>query len=90
MNKAELVDAIASEAKMTKVNAKKALEGIVSAISTSLKKKKNVTLVGFGSFKVKKLAARNGKNPRTGKPIKIAAKNVVRFKAGSNLASKVK
>jgi len=90
MNKAELVDAIASEAKMTKVDSKKAIEAFIKVVKLSLKKKNNVVLVGFGTFKVKKMAARNGKNPRTGKTIKIAAKNVVRFKAGTLLAAKVK
>jgi len=90
MNKAELVDAIASEAKLTKVDSKKAIEAFIKVVKGSLKKKNNVVLVGFGTFKVKKMAARNGKNPRTGKTIKIAAKNVVRFKAGTLLAAKVK
>ncbi|HCB63275.1 MAG: DNA-binding protein [Bacteroidetes bacterium GWF2_43_63] len=90
MNKAELVDAIAAEAKLTKVDSKKAIEAFLKVVKGSLKKKNNVVLVGFGTFKVKKMAARNGKNPRTGKTIKIAAKNVVRFKAGTDLAKKVK
>ncbi len=90
MNKAELVDAIAAEAKLTKVDSKKAIEAFIKVVKGSLKKKNNVVLVGFGTFKVKKMAARNGKNPRTGKTIKIAAKNVVRFKAGTELAAKVK
>ena len=90
MNKAELVDAIAAEAKLTKVDSKKAIEAFLKVVKGSLKKKNNVVLVGFGTFKVKKMAARNGKNPRTGKTIKIAAKNVVRFKAGTELAAKVK
>ncbi|MPM10344.1 DNA-binding protein HU-beta [bioreactor metagenome] len=90
MNKAELVDAIAAEAKLTKVDSKKAIEAFIKVVKGSLKKKDNVVLVGFGTFKVKKMAARNGKNPRTGKTIKIAAKNVVRFKAGTELAKKVK
>lgn len=90
MNKAELVDAIAAEAKLTKVDSKKAIEAFIKVVKGSLKKKSNVVLVGFGTFKVKKMAARNGKNPRTGKTIKIAAKNVVRFKAGTELAKKVK
>ncbi|HPB02543.1 MAG: HU family DNA-binding protein [Bacteroidales bacterium] len=90
MNKAELVDAIAAEAKLTKVDSKKAIEAFIKVVKGSLKKKNNVVLVGFGTFKVKKMAARNGKNPRTGKTIKIAAKNVVRFKAGTELAKKVK
>lgn len=90
MNKAELVDAMASEAKMTKVDAKKALDAFVSATSKALKKGDRVALVGFGSFAIAKRAARTGRNPQTGKAIKIAAKKVVKFKAGHELATKVK
>ena len=90
MNKAELVEAIASEAKLTKADAKKALDAFVSATSKALKKGDRIALVGFGSFSVAKRAARKGRNPQTGKEIKIAAKKVVKFKAGSELAKKVK
>jgi DNA-binding protein HU-beta len=90
MNKAELIEAIASEAKMTKADAKKALDAFVSATSKALKKGDRVALVGFGSFSVAKRAARKGRNPQSGKEIKIAAKKVVKFKAGSDLAGKVK
>ena len=90
MNKAELIDAIASEAKMTKSDAKKALDAFVEATSKALKKGDRVALVGFGSFSVAKRAARKGRNPQTGKEIKIAAKKVVKFKAGSELSKKVK
>lgn len=90
MNKAELVEAIASEAKLTKADAKKALDAFVNATSKALKKGDRISLVGFGSFSVAKRAARKGRNPQTGKEIKIAAKKVVKFKAGSELAKKVK
>jgi DNA-binding protein HU-beta len=90
MNKAELIDAIAGEAKMTKSDAKKALDAFVEATSKALKKGDRVALVGFGSFSVAKRAARKGRNPQTGKEIKIAAKKVVKFKAGTELAKKVK
>ncbi len=90
MNKAELVDAIASEAKITKADAQRALDGLVESTTKALKKGDRVALVGFGSFSVAKRAARTGRNPQTGKPIKIAAKKVVKFKAGAELASKVK
>jgi len=90
MNKAELVDAIASEAKITKADAQRAVDGIVESTTKALKKGDRVALVGFGSFSVVKRAARNGRNPQTGKAIKIAAKKVVKFKAGAELASKVK
>lgn len=90
MNKSELVDAMASEAKITKADASRALEAFMNATTKSLKKGDRVALVGFGTFSVAKRAARNGRNPQTGKPIKIAAKKVAKFKAGSELANKVR
>ncbi|HPS27173.1 MAG TPA: HU family DNA-binding protein [Bacteroidales bacterium] len=90
MNKAELIDAMAGEAKLTKADAKKALDAFIKATSVALKKGDRVALVGFGSFAVAKRAARKGRNPQTGKEIKIAAKKVVKFKAGTELAAKVK
>jgi DNA-binding protein HU-beta len=90
MNKAELVDAIAASAKISKADAKKALDAFVDATTAALKKPNGrVALVGFGSFSVSKRAARTGRNPQTGKAIKIAAKKVVKFKAGAELAGKV-
>lgn len=90
MNKAELVEAIASEAKLTKADAKRALDAFVNNTTKALKKGDRVALVGFGTFGVTKRAARKGRNPQTGKEIKIAAKKVVKFKAGADLAKKVK
>ena len=90
MNKGELVDAMASEAKITKADASRALEAFMNVTTKSLKKGDRVALVGFGTFSVAKRAARNGRNPQTGKPIKIAAKKVAKFKAGAELASKVR
>lgn len=90
MNKAELIHAMAAEAKMTKVDTKRAVEAFVATVSKSLKKGDRVALTGFGSWNVIKKAARKGRNPQTGKEIKIAAKKVVRFKVGSELAGKVK
>jgi len=89
MNKAELIEAIASESGLSKADAKRALDGFVSATTGALKKGDRVALVGFGSFSVSKRAARTGRNPQTGKEIKIAAKNVVKFKAGADLSGKV-
>jgi DNA-binding protein HU-beta len=89
MNKAELIDAIASEAGLSKVDAKKALDAFVNATGSALKKGDRISLVGFGSFSVSKREARTGRNPQTGKEIKIAAKNVVRFKAGAELSGAV-
>jgi len=90
MNKGELVDAIASEAKVTKADAQRALEAFMNVTAKSLKKGEKVTLVGFGTFSIAKRAARTGRNPQTGKEIKIAAKKVAKFKAGAELATKVK
>ncbi|MEY3198563.1 MAG: hypothetical protein RJA13_521 [Bacteroidota bacterium] len=89
MNKAELIDAIASEAGLSKADAKKALDGFVAATANALKAGDRISLVGFGSFSVSNRAARTGRNPQTGKEISIAAKNVVRFKAGAELSGKV-
>jgi DNA-binding protein HU-beta len=85
MNKAELIDAIAADAGLSKADAKKALDGFVNATSTALKKGDRISLVGFGSFSISERSARTGRNPQTGKEIKIAAKKVVKFKAGAEL-----
>jgi DNA-binding protein HU-beta len=85
MNKAELIAAIAAKAEITKVDAKKALDAFIEVSGESLKKGERLTLVGFGSFSVSERSARTGRNPRTGSKIKIDAKKVVRFKAGSEL-----
>jgi DNA-binding protein HU-beta len=90
MNKAQLIDAIAANAGLTKADAKKALDSFIKATTQALKKGDPVALVGFGSFSVSKRSARTGRNPQTGKEIKIPAKKVVKFKAGSDLAVVVK
>ncbi len=90
MNKAELIDAIASQANLTKADAKRALDAFIGATTTALKKGQRVALVGFGSFSVAKREARKGRNPQSGKEITIPAKKVVKFKAGAELADKVK
>ena len=87
MNKAELIDAIAAESNLTKADSKKALDAFIKATSAALKKGDRVALVGFGSFGVAKRSARTGRNPQTGKPIDIKAKNVVKFKAGADLVT---
>jgi DNA-binding protein HU-beta len=89
MNKQELIEAIASNAELTKADAKKALDAFIGATTAALKKGDRLALVGFGSFSVADRAARTGRNPQTGKEIKIAAKKVVRFKAGAELAETV-
>ena len=89
MNKEELIEAIASGSKLTKADSGRALDATIEAIEKALKKGDRVGLVGFGSFSVAKRAARMGRNPQTGKAIKIAAKKVVKFKAGTVLATAV-
>ncbi|PIV58664.1 MAG: DNA-binding protein [Bacteroidetes bacterium CG02_land_8_20_14_3_00_31_25] len=90
MNKTELIDAIAGDAKITKVDAKKALDAFIASTTKALKKGDRVALVGFGSFGVSKRKARTGRNPQTGKAIQIPAKKVVRFKPGSELTGTIK
>ena len=91
MTKAELVEKAAKDAKISKVAAAAALNSFMGSVTKALKKKDGkVTLVGFGTFSVAKRAARQGRNPQTGKMIKIAAKKVAKFKAGSKLADAVK
>lgn len=90
MNKAELVEAMASEAGLSKADAKKALDAFINSTTNALKKGDRVALVGFGSFSVSTRAARKGRNPQTGAEIDIKAKNVVKFKAGADLQDKVK
>lgn len=90
MNKSELIDAMADGANLSKADAKRALESFLDATGSAMKKGDKVALVGFGTFSVTKRAARKGRNPQTGKEIDIPAKNVVKFKAGSELSDKVK
>lgn len=89
MNKADLINAIAAEAGLSKVDAKKALEAVVANISKALAAGDKVGLVGFGTFSVAARGARQGINPATKKPITIAAKKVAKFKAGAELANAV-
>jgi len=85
MNKAELIDAIAAKAGMTKVDARKALDAMVEVAKDELKKDGKIALVGFGTLGTSVRPARKGHNPRTGKAIKIAAKKIVKFKAAANI-----
>ena len=89
MNKAELIEAMANGAGISKADAKKALDAFVDSTTSTLKSGGRVALVGFGSFSVSNRSARTGRNPQTGKEIKIAAKNVVKFKAGADLGAAV-
>lgn len=90
MNKQELIVAMAAESGLTKADSKKALDAFISSTSKSLQEGERVALVGFGSFSVSERAARKGRNPQTGKEINIAAKKVVKFKPGAELAENVK
>jgi DNA-binding protein HU-beta len=90
MTKADLVDVMAKEADITKAAAALALDAYVDAVAKELKKGGRIALVGFGTFSVAKRKAREGRNPQTGKAIKIPAKKVVKFKAGKELADKCK
>jgi DNA-binding protein HU-beta len=89
MNKTDLVNGMAESAGITKAAAKKALEALLKDIEGAMQKGKRVSLVGFGSWSVSRRAAREGRDPRTGKVIKIKAKNVVKFKAGLDLSNAV-
>ncbi|MCR4303925.1 MAG: HU family DNA-binding protein [Gallionella sp.] len=89
MNKSDLVDAIAKSAEISKAAAARALDSTVDSITKALKKGDSVSLVGFGTFKVGKRAARNGRNPRTGATIKIKAAKVPKFSAGKGLKDAV-
>lgn len=90
MTKAELVSVMAQEAGINKAAAAAALESYAAAVAKELKKKGKIGLVGFGTFSVVKRKAREGRNPQTGKTIRIPAKKVIKFKAGKALADKVK
>jgi DNA-binding protein HU-beta len=90
MNKAELIDAMAAGAGLSKADAKKALDAFIGTTTDALKKGDRVALVGFGSFSVSTRSARKGRNPQTGKEISIPAKQVVKFKAGADLAKGIK
>ena len=89
MTKEELVAKVAKEAGITKTQAASVLKSMLSSIKRALAKGDRVSLVGFGTFSVVKRAARNGRNPATGQPIRIPAANVPKLKAGKNLKGAV-
>ena len=89
MNKTELVAAIADQAGITKKDAEKAVNAFTDVVTKALKKGEKVQLVGFGTFEVSKRAARTGRNPQTGKEMKIAASKAPKFKAGKALKDMV-
>lgn len=89
MNKAELIDAVAEAADLSKASAARAVDAVTDAVADALKKDEQVTIVGFGTFSVRKRAARSGRNPRTGETINIKASNVPGFKPGKALKDAV-
>lgn len=89
MNKAELIESIAKDTGLTKTQANSALDSFTKNVVDTLKKGDRVTLVGFGTFTVSKRAARTGRNPQTGAPLKIKAKKVPKFKAGKDFSTKI-
>ena len=89
MNKSELIEAIAKETELSKAAAGRALEVVLSTIVKTVAKKQDVQLIGFGTFKAAKRAARTGKNPRTGEKLKIAAATVPKVSAGAGFKAAV-
>lgn len=89
MNRKELVDALAAKTESTKADAERAVGAMIDIISGTLKKGDSLTLVGFGTFEVRKRAARTGRNPKTGEAIQIAASKTVRFKPSSQLKARM-
>ncbi len=89
MNKSELIDSLASTADLSKADASKALDGFIDVVTNAMKGGDQVTIVGFGTFLVRKRDARSGRNPRTGETIQIPASNVPSFKAGKALKDAV-
>ncbi|MFK7860193.1 MAG: HU family DNA-binding protein [Granulosicoccus sp.] len=89
MNKGEFVDAVAAKGEMSKADAAAAVDAVLESVTDAMQKGDQVTLVGFGTFLVRKREARTGRNPRTGEPLQIKASNVPSFKAGKALKDAV-
>lgn len=89
MNKADFVAAVAEAAELSKTDAANAVDAVISTITKALKKGDTVTLVGFGTFQVRKRAARQGRNPKTGEAVALAGKYVPHFKPGKDLRERV-
>ncbi|MEW5807599.1 MAG: HU family DNA-binding protein [Acidobacteriota bacterium] len=90
MNKAELIEKIAKDSKITKAQASRAIDSFIDGITKSLKKGEKTSLVGFGTYSISKRKARTGRNPQTGEPIKIPAKKVPKFTPGKALKDAVR
>lgn len=89
MNKGDLIEAVASDADLSKADATRAVDAVINSVTAALKAGQQVSLVGFGTFQVKARAARTGRNPRTGESIEIAASKIPGFKAGKALKDAV-
>ncbi len=89
MNRKELIEALASKTDSTKADADRSIAAIIDIVAATLKKGDSISLVGFGSFEVRKRAARTGRNPKTGAELKIKASKVPAFKAGATLKAAV-
>ncbi len=90
MNKADLIDKIAKDARISKTASAKAIESLVDGITRALKKGDRVALVGFGTFTVSRRKARVGRNPQTGEQIEIKARKVARFRPGKDLSAAIR
>ncbi|MCZ6670224.1 MAG: HU family DNA-binding protein [Acidobacteria bacterium] len=90
MNKGELIERVAKEAKITKVEAGRAIDSVFSSIRKTLKRGEKTSLVGFGTFSVTRRKARTGRNPQTGEPLRIPARRVVRFSSGKALKETIR
>lgn len=90
MNKGELIERVAKEAKITKVEASRAIDSVFTSIRKTLKRGEKTSLVGFGTFSVTRRKARTGRNPQTGEPLRIPARRVVRFTSGKALKETIR
>ena len=90
MNKGHLINSVAKESKITKVQASKAIDSVIRNVTRGLKKGERTTLVGFGTFTISRRKARAGRNPQTGAPLRIPAKRVVKFTPGKGLKKLIK
>ena len=90
MNKGDLINCVARDVKVTKVQAAKAIDSVVDNITRTLKKGERASLVGFGTFSISRRKARTGRNPQTGAPLRIPAKRVVKFTPGKVLKGIIK
>jgi len=90
MNKGDLINYVAKDSKITKVQAARAIDSVVDNVSRALKKGERTSLVGFGTFSISRRKARTGRNPQTGAPLRIPAKRVVKFTVGKALKATIK